>query len=102
MVEAPGEGWAESKTAFTRDYCFNWESEALAKISHSKEFPSPANWALATNKRWKTKVDFLTDADTNQRVIQQCNIGLLELKDGKPVKHTLICADETKVFMLGQ
>ncbi len=78
------------------------QEKILTKISRSNEFPSHKNWSLTAKKRWETKVNFLTDTDTKQRIIQQCNIGLLELKDGKPVRHTLICADERKVFMIDQ
>lgn len=76
------------------------QEKAIDKFSRKQEFPAPKNWALLADNRWETAVKFVADADTGHKVISQCNIGLVELKEGKPIRHTLICDKDRKVFAL--
>lgn len=78
------------------------QANIISKIATEKGHASHNNqWAYNNNQRWKTEIQYITEADTeNSRLTSQCNIGLVEFNEGKPVKHTLLSKGGPIVFLL--
>ncbi|MEQ1558525.1 MAG: alkaline phosphatase D family protein [Methyloglobulus sp.] len=58
-------------------------------------------WAYNPNQRWKTEIKYISEPGAAEsRITSQCNIGLVEFHEGKPVKHTLLRKGDPKVFVL--
>jgi hypothetical protein len=80
----------------------NKQCDIISKIATEKGHASHNNlWAYNSNQRWKTEIQYIKEAGTeNSRLTSQCNIGLVELNEGKPVKHTLLNKGDPIVFLL--
>jgi hypothetical protein len=72
----------------------------LNKIRRLDRPATHKNWALRSRKRWQAEIQYLADTEVGLRVLPQCNIGLVEFKDGLPVKHSLLTLNAAKVFDL--
>jgi hypothetical protein len=77
--------------------------DTLNKLANEKngEF-SHQNRSLRASKRWKSKGVYITleDSISQQRLTPKSNIGLVEFDDNGPIKHTLLNAENSEVFVL--
>jgi hypothetical protein len=62
------------------------------------------NWALSSDKRWRTKTQYILPEGAtmdSQRIAPVCNIGLVEFsEEGQLMKHTLLNNKAPIVFLL--
>ncbi len=77
--------------------------DTLNKLANENngEF-SHQNRSLRASKRWKSKGIYITleDSISQQRLTPKSNIGLVEFDDNGPIKHTLLNAENSEVFVL--
>lgn len=68
--------------------------------NHGTGIKTHQNWALLPDQRWSAEVRLLEASNENLRLTAECNLGLIEFKEGLPIKHTLLTGDGDLIYLL--
>jgi hypothetical protein len=68
--------------------------------SHDKGIKTHRNWTLLSSQHWTATVELLGVENSNIRVEAECNLGLVEFKEGLPVSHTLLTGNGKLIYHL--
>jgi hypothetical protein len=93
--------------------CYQLTSSALCNVpdtkqskflheadSHDKGIKTLRNWALLSSQIWTAKVQLLEVENGKERITDECNLGLVEFRNGLPVRHTLLTSVGRIVYRL--
>ncbi len=93
--------------------CYQLTSSALCNVpdtkqskflheadSHDKGIKTLRNWALLSSQIWTAKVQLLEVENGKERITDECNLGLVEFRNGLPVSHTLLTSVGRIVYRL--